>query len=287
MTASDPSYLNTDSSLMPADAETVAPDTSVNDDESRGNIRHTTQNGDEFYASGLYGGYYVDVQFTIDYISILHNMAQVCRRWLEIIKGTPGLWTFVADREPKNAPMTLARSQFHPIGISLRNRPFNKSVYAMVLNHSRRWIRADILFSPSNEEALRSLEDISVPILRRLRIEYITWVSDPTFILDLFRDHPPRLTSLALVNVTMRRWNSLIFGTHLYSLQLVEIRTFGPTREEFYDIFRACPKLAHLELVDVAFSGEMPQGSRVQLAGLETMILKPVSASDVIDIATM
>ncbi|KAG8999583.1 hypothetical protein FRB94_006095 [Tulasnella sp. JGI-2019a] len=165
--------------------------------------------------------------------------------------------------------------------------PLNKSVYATVSNHSRRWIRADIRFSPGNEESLRSLEDLSVPILRHLQIEYVTWKNSPTFVLDLFRDHLPELTSLALVDVTMRRWSSPIFGTHIYSLQLAGIRTSGPTREEFHNIPRACPKLTHLELVNVVFSGEIPQGSRVRLAGLQTVILKPVSASDVFDIGKM
>ncbi|KAG8988300.1 hypothetical protein FRB94_003393 [Tulasnella sp. JGI-2019a] len=239
------------------------------------------------YASGLCGRYYLDTQTTGHYAPKLHIMAQVCRQWLEIIKAAPELWTFVTDRDPKNAIVALDRSKSHPVGIGLREVPFNGSLYAVALNNSQRWVRADIRFSPSDQLALHELAEVSVPILQRLQLEFFYWDEDTVFVSDLFRDHPPRLTSLDLIQVAIRQWNSPIFGPHLHSLKLTRLRTSNPTREDLWGIFHACPELNHLELTHVNFSGEMPQGPRVQLPLLAALLLRPLSPSDAVDIARM
>ncbi|KAG8986274.1 hypothetical protein FRB93_005368 [Tulasnella sp. JGI-2019a] len=212
------------------------------------------------YVSGLCGGYYTDVVFADRYVQKLHSMAQVCRRWLEVIKCAPELWTFVSDQDPTNAHIALDRSQSHPIGLAFRCLPFNRSLYNMVLKHSHRWRR------------------------------FFDWKGSAAFVLDPFPDHPPRLISLTLVQVAMRRWKSPIFGSGLRSLDLACISNDGPTREDLRDIFQACPELAHLKLTYVTLSGDtsdLQLGPRVQLPLLHTLIIAPSSPNDIIDIARM
>ncbi|KAG8988305.1 hypothetical protein FRB94_003388 [Tulasnella sp. JGI-2019a] len=217
-------------------------------------------------------------------------MAQVCRRWLEIIKGAAELRTLMVDRIPPYANLALRRSKPYPIGLVFNSMVLNRSLCATALDHSNRWQRADIRFGAGDEKALRRLEDIDVSILRHLRLEFSTQGTGSTFLLDLFRDHPPKLTSLTLIAVGLRRWDSSIFGSHLHSLKLDRIRSFGPTYEDLRGVLCACPELAHLELGNIVFSGGtggVLQGSRVELPLLHTLILRTLTPADSIGIARM
>ncbi|KAG9029261.1 hypothetical protein FRB95_005535 [Tulasnella sp. JGI-2019a] len=242
------------------------------------------------YVSGLCGSSHMDLSQG-PYVPKLHNLGQVCRRWLEIVKGTPKLWAFVTDLDPVNVALALDRSQSHPLGVAFAHMPLRRPLYATVLNHSQRWIRLDIQVSPREVEILHGLEKVCAPVLQHLRLELSTSNKNTTIILDLFRDHPPRLTSLALVGIAMHNWNSPIFGPHLHSLQLERIHTSGPTREDLRSILHTCPELAHLELAYVVFSdgsgGFPPLGPRVQLPLLHSLLLRPVSSADAMDIARM
>ncbi|KAG8984756.1 hypothetical protein FRB93_006334 [Tulasnella sp. JGI-2019a] len=216
-------------------------------------------------------------------------MAQVCRTWLEIIKGTPELWAHIRDQHLWNANLALRKSQSHPFEIIFKRVPFNEPLFNAVLEHSHRWRGASIWAGPGNVEALRKLEEISVPILQDFLLDLFT--KNIPIVLDLFRDHSPKLTSLVLVWVAMSRWNSPIFGSHLHTLILVNITAFGPTRDELRGIFCACPKLTHSELTRVAFSSKTSEvllsGSRVKLPLLHKLLLIPTSSTDVMDIAKM
>ncbi|KAG8992296.1 hypothetical protein FRB93_002402 [Tulasnella sp. JGI-2019a] len=208
-------------------------------------------------------------------------MARDCQR-------RPKLWAFVTDLDPANVALSLDRSQSHPLGVAFTHMPLHRSLYATVLNHSQRWIRVDIRVSPGEEETLRGLEKVCAPVLQHLRLELSTAT---TIILDLFRDHPPRLTSLALVDIAIRSWNSPIFGSHLHSLHLERIHTSGPTREDLRSIMHTCPELAHLVLAQVVFSdgsgGLSPSGPRVRLPLLHTLLLRPTLSTDAMEIARM
>ncbi|KAG9035062.1 hypothetical protein FRB95_012081 [Tulasnella sp. JGI-2019a] len=243
------------------------------------------------YASGLSEGYNMDVESASYYVSKLHTVARVCRRWLDIIKGAPELWTLVTDRDPANATLALDKSGLHPFSLALTSTPLNTPLYDKVLSHSRRWRRADIRVVPGDEKALRRLEEISTPLLQHLQIECPRWGRNSALSVDLFRDHPPKLASLALINITIHPWNSPIFGSHLHTLKLTRIHTSGPTRENLYGILLACPALAHLELINVAFSGEAgdwrPQIPSLQLPLLHTLRLRPSSPFDALDVARM
>ncbi|KAG8993367.1 hypothetical protein FRB94_010821 [Tulasnella sp. JGI-2019a] len=136
---------------------------------------------------------------------------------------------------------------------------------------------------------LRRLEAVRAPILQHLLLHLNHWGRSGTLVLDPFRDHPPELTSLTLVEVTMRRWDSTIFGPRLHKLNLARIFTSGPTREDLRVVFRSCPNLAHLGLERVTLSDEanrfLPQGPPVQLLLLHTLVLDLCSPVDAIDIA--
>ncbi|KAG8986644.1 hypothetical protein FRB95_004868 [Tulasnella sp. JGI-2019a] len=239
-------------------------------------------------ASGLCGRYHVDTRSSEPYVPRLQIMAQVCRRWREIINGAPELWTFVTDKDRANIIMVLDRSRAHPIGLSFRDQPIDKSLYATVLNHSHRWVRASIEVDRHDQEVLRRLEEVDVPMLQHLVLEIPALNRHSIFILDLFRDHPPQLTSLTLIEVAIRRWDSPVFGPRLHELKLIRIRTSGPTLETLRSILRACPELAHLELKMVALSNEINglllQAPIVQLPLLHTLVLKQLSPTDTIDI---
>ncbi|KAG9003385.1 hypothetical protein FRB94_003153 [Tulasnella sp. JGI-2019a] len=135
-------------------------------------------------------------------------MAQVCRRWREIINGAPELWTFVTDQDKASTAIVLDRSREHPIGIWLREDPIDESLYVAVLAQSHRWILADIEVHRDDQEALRRLEEVDAPMLKCLVLEVSALDRHSIFVLDLLRDHPPQLTSLTLVEVAMRFWNS-------------------------------------------------------------------------------
>ncbi|KAG9003382.1 hypothetical protein FRB94_003150 [Tulasnella sp. JGI-2019a] len=218
-------------------------------------------------------------------------MAQVCRRWREIINGAPELWTFVTDQDKASIIMVLDTSRTHPIGLSFRDKSIDESLYAAVLDHSHRWIRASIEVSRHDQEVLRRLEGVNVPMLEHLVLEIPALDRHSTFILDLFRDHPPQLISLTLVEVAIRRWDSPVFGPRLRELKLIRIRTFGPTLENLRSVLCACPELAHLELKMVGLSkginGLLPQGHPVQLPLLHTLVLRLLSPTDTIDILRM
>ncbi|KAG8988303.1 hypothetical protein FRB94_003390 [Tulasnella sp. JGI-2019a] len=239
------------------------------------------------YASGVYGEYYT---FEGYYISKLHDMAQVCRRWLKIIKGAAELWTCVTDQVPSHTFLPLKRSESHTFSLFLTRMPLERSLYNVVLNHSHRWRQAHIRFSPGDEDALRGLEEVRVPLLRHLHLESLSWGESSIFILDLFRAHPPKLMSLALTDIMMYCWNSPVFGSHLRSFKLDPIDRFGPTREDLYYILIACPELAYLELVHITLSdgiGVFGQTPRVKLSLLHTLILTTLSPVDTIDVIGM
>ncbi|KAG8988288.1 hypothetical protein FRB94_014747 [Tulasnella sp. JGI-2019a] len=241
------------------------------------------------YTSGIYGSFFG--AHTSPYISKLHGMAQVCRRWLEIIKDAAKLWTFVTDRTPAYASLALKRSQSHTINLSIASRPLDRLLYAAVLNHSHRWIRADIRLSRPNQEALHMLETVSAPMLRHLKLVVPSWNTNTVVTLDLFPDQPPKLASLALIAVSIHRWNSPIFGCHLHSLVISRTYSSGPTREDLVGIFRACPTLENMDLSFITFPGEtsrsLAQGLPVQLPLLRTLLLSQISSNDLIDIARM
>ncbi|KAG9004765.1 hypothetical protein FRB94_002082 [Tulasnella sp. JGI-2019a] len=205
-------------------------------------------------------------------------MVRVCRRWREII-------------DTKNAYLALDKSQSHPFELVFTRIPVNGPLYTAVLEQSNRWIRADLRFVPSDKDAIFRLEEVDVPLLQHFQLDYCPWDQFATFTLDPFRDHPPKLTTLVLTDIAMYRWNSPISGPHLRSLGLETILTSGPTREDLRGILCACPKLAHLELVQVAFSGVtsglLLQGPRVSLPLLHTLLLTPISPTDATDIANM
>ncbi|KAG9030383.1 hypothetical protein FRB95_003982 [Tulasnella sp. JGI-2019a] len=242
------------------------------------------------HVCGLCGGYYTDDDYKGHYVSKPHNMAQVCRRWLDIIKGAPELWTFISDRDPTIANLALVKSRSHPIGVVLKNLTIDPTAYSRLLKHAHRWIRVDIRLNSRDKDALRRLKEVRAPILQHLNVGFYAWDEHTTLPLDLFRDDSPRLTSLALESVTIGRWNSPIFGSSLRSLELTCIYAFGPTRTDLLAIFNACPELARLELTHVTLSDDgtgLPQGPRVQLPRLHTLILGPSSPTDAVDIAKM
>ncbi|KAG8988311.1 hypothetical protein FRB94_003382 [Tulasnella sp. JGI-2019a] len=241
------------------------------------------------YASGLCGGYYVDVKFADHYIPKLHIMAQVCRRWLEVIKTAPELWMLITDRDPINAILALDRSQLYPLSLVFDSGPLDIPLYAVVLGHAYRWRRADLRLITGDEEALRRLGEVGAPLLKHLQLESPSWERNFIFTLNLFREFPPKLTSLALINVRTHHWNSPLFGSHLHSLKLECINTF--TREDLRGIFLACPALTHLELKGVAFAGSAgggrPQGPPIQLFRLRTLRIRLMSPSDAGDVMGM
>ncbi|KAG9023389.1 hypothetical protein FRB95_013183 [Tulasnella sp. JGI-2019a] len=164
------------------------------------------------WSSGLCRRYYMETRLgrrpIVSYISRLQIMAQVCRRWREIINGAPELWTFVTDQDKASTAIVLDRSREHPIGIWLREDPIGESLYVAVLAQSHRWILADIEVHRDDQEALRRLEEVDAPMLKCLVLEVSALDRHSIFVLDLLRDHPPQLTSLTLVEVAMRFWNS-------------------------------------------------------------------------------
>ncbi|KAG8986643.1 hypothetical protein FRB94_003152 [Tulasnella sp. JGI-2019a] len=243
------------------------------------------------WASGLSGRYHMDTRSSEPYVPRLQIMARVCRTWREIIEGTPALWAFITDQDKASAIMALNRSQSHPIGLSFGDKRIDEALYTKVLNHSHRWIRASIQVRRRDEEkALQRLEEVNMPILQHLALGIPAWDRRP-FVLDLFRDHPPQLTSLTLIKVAMRRWDAPVFGPRLRELKLMRIHTSGPTRENLHSILYACPELAHLELETVALSNEtnelLPRRPPVQLPLLRTLVLKQLSPADAIDVLRM
>ncbi|KAG8868425.1 histone methyltransferase set1 [Tulasnella sp. 331] len=234
------------------------------------------------HASGVLGTYYAGSQ-SIAYIPTLHNIAQVCRRWLEIVKAAPELWTFIADEPLALAwsMMALARSRSHPFSLTLRATSLNESLYAAVIDQSHRWIRANIRVG---SRAAKKLERLSAPILEHFELEFAAQgINDIPggIILNLFRENPPRLRSLTLKQVVMRQWDSPIFSHRLRSLKLWHISHVGLNGESLLGIFRACQELEYLELDKVALAGE-PLVSRhavLQLPLLHDLSLKsPTSA---------
>ncbi|KAG8985839.1 hypothetical protein FRB94_003403 [Tulasnella sp. JGI-2019a] len=134
------------------------------------------------------------------------------------------------------------------------------------------------------------LEEIDVPMLQHFVLRNLSR-SRHTYVLDLFRDHPPQLTSLALDGVVMRRWDTPVFSPRLCELKLKHILTSGPTHENLRSILCACPELAHLELKMVKFSNEtnglLLQRPPAQLPLLHTLVLKQLSSTDTIDVLRM
>ncbi|KAG9009932.1 hypothetical protein FRB94_011214 [Tulasnella sp. JGI-2019a] len=240
------------------------------------------------YVSGVYGASYIDDGSASDYVSKLHNMAQVCQRWLEIIKGAAELWTFVTNENPTYASLALKRSRSHPFSFSLAFQPLNESLYTMVLDHSHRWRGANIRFHRTNYQALRRPESVSAPMFQHLKLAISILSTGSSVILNLFLEYPSRLTSLDLVGISIHRWNSPIFGPRLRSLSLEDS---SPTRGELFSIFRACPALGYLVLKNVTFSdetsGSLPQGSLARLPLLHTLKLIKISPTDIMEIAIM
>ncbi|KAG8993675.1 hypothetical protein FRB94_010482 [Tulasnella sp. JGI-2019a] len=185
------------------------------------------------------------------YWKSLHLLAQVCRQWLVIIKGSPVLWTEVSEDQPKWAwTAALALSRTHPLHITLRFRcqPFDGALWGTVVQRIPHWEEAVITAIPPQEQ-LRKLESVPALRLRHFSLLLEQCIDAPV-VLDLFSGQAPGLRSLKLENVALPSWDSCLLAG-LQSLSLENIHHSRLSFRHLVSILHANPNIRDLRLVDV------------------------------------
>lgn len=199
------------------------------------------------------------------YYQRLHLLAQVCRLWAEVVKGSPELWWLVNGRDPSSEWTTaLHRSRDSLIvfkyGLYGDGAAFDHHLWSSVSQHLHRWKTADLAFNFAEAGLSHSftLLENAAPALETMRMRSSRPFTEQ-ITLDLFNGYAPKLTTLDITNVAFRDWSSPVLQG-LTSLWLGFVSYSGPSLEQMLDVLRASPRLDWLSLNNIRFSSDAAVG---------------------------
>ncbi|KAG8864097.1 hypothetical protein FRB96_006971 [Tulasnella sp. 330] len=160
--------------------------------------------------------------FKTYYMAVL-KLGRVSRRWRDIVKGAPALWTMLNSSHPAwTWHLTLERSAGHGLDVYFQSLHINLPLFLDMISSSiHRWRKATVMFPLPLDYG--GLEQKPAPLLRSPDL-----VSSSPLVLqhDLFRGHAPGPQHLGLESISLHDWTSpLIFG--LRSLELFNINVAG------------------------------------------------------------
>lgn len=184
------------------------------------------------------------------YFRVLYQLLSTSKRWEEVIKGTPELWTMVESRCPPQVwKAALERSGSAPLDVECRlygygvDRSVDDSMFPTTARHVGRWRTAKLHLTTKQD--LTVLESSTAPQLKGLDLS-VHLRSTKT--LDLFKGYAPKLSSLTLTRVAVKPWSSPILHNLVY-LQISNcLSDDGPTLSQILDILSSSPELESLWL---------------------------------------
>ncbi|KAG9037821.1 hypothetical protein FS837_001391 [Tulasnella sp. UAMH 9824] len=161
----------------------------------------------------------------------LKTIASVAWMWLNIVKGSPGLWAALDSRTPVALlPIFFKRAGVLPFTIRMHYPPLNdggeernsRAFLDMVLPMLGRWREASLILHREQSDPAETLGMLEkpAPFLEEFHLKSeMAWSGGQ---IDLFQGHAPNLTEMT-IDVLPIRWSSSIFHNIVY----VGIRELG------------------------------------------------------------
>ncbi|KAG8861924.1 hypothetical protein FRB96_002367 [Tulasnella sp. 330] len=225
------------------------------------------------------------------YFVRLQRLAQVCRAWNVIIKGSAELWNVInLSHDDSTIRIALDRSKACPLKLMVRqDGPHTNAMptWPEVSAQMRRWGEMDV--------ALRNIQDaeeLAVPLeksgpmaLNRLKL----YVNQGGELAELFGGQTPKLVHVDLQGVIVRQWNPAVLQ-QLRWLALSNIEMDNDqhiwTTEKVLDVLQECPRLSYLAIRKVKFEeGNATERKLIRLQVLEHLILEGISSNAIQRIA--
>ncbi|KAG9027641.1 hypothetical protein FS837_004199, partial [Tulasnella sp. UAMH 9824] len=211
-------------------------------------------------------------------------LCEVCKRWSDVIHGTPSLWATVDILDPPAIiSVAISRSANHPLNLigapsygpvkyasSLPDRCDEFAKTAMM--YSKRWQSIELVAQASEE--VFAIMNAPAPHLRSLEVKSIVQSRLPFQKGGImFQETDPQLHRLGLHGIAIP-WNSYILRDLRY-LSISGLDEFAPSCEETLEILRTCPGLVEVDLsLKPAAPAEIPKkGTPFALAELHSMSL--------------
>ncbi|KAG8997269.1 hypothetical protein FRB90_012531 [Tulasnella sp. 427] len=209
------------------------------------------------------------------------TIAGVCQHWRAVLKGTPTLWSAICCVEDRKIISNALRNS-GVVGLEFglrawdgRNRPFFYQKRAdiltrhwrswnLVLKHRSRWrsVNLQLIQVPPVDITTKLLGPGPPPGLREFSIQVFEAGRPPANALELIRGPLPNLRRLALQIVSIE-WSEF-FAPQLINLRLTDIRRFGPTLLQLFDILVACPSLERVVIKAVSSLHDIPTPQSLQ-----------------------
>lgn len=226
-------------------------------------------------------------------------LERVCRRWRDIIRRTPRLWTNIkacprsADiRDSRTASLLeasekwIARSGKHPLVVVVRAKPILwhvperfdsiKMFFAMLCRQSARWKEIEFVVNHCNFDVFPELDEGCFPILESLTIRttaYVPGYTRPrsTHFMQALKTMP-NLRSADIEDPELLEW--ILPWSQLTSLRLhntllgPDVRDTFPTRNYILNVLSECSNLRTLRLSLFYEGHNWPVNNRVVLPHL-------------------
>ncbi|KAJ7932352.1 hypothetical protein B0H13DRAFT_1701265 [Mycena leptocephala] len=165
-------------------------------------------------------------------------LTHICRKWQEIVLGTPALWSAISAYKDIPSEQTarifdtwLKRSRFCPLSVQIIDVTDVAEILAAVVPHRARWEYLDLYLSPSD---LRIL-DGPMPLLRHLDL----FLDFPVVATEVFTFREVPLLRTAILNDDAA--SSLVLPwAQLTSLTLVTVypRAYVPILQKTTNLIR-------------------------------------------------
>lgn len=192
-------------------------------------------------------------QFDPAYWAQLQEIRLVCKRWNEIIEGTPSLWALISSHMNRiRIQESLHFSGSHDLTVSAFVG--NEEFWERILPHASRW--ADLVINGvQHEESMEKVRSTSVPRLTSLTL---AWCDDG--VVDAFSGKLLSLKHLMLHRAPCP-WSPADFqSASLKSLRLIE-HPFRSSHDTFqmFEILRSCTELVTFHLSASRTPPSLPQ----------------------------
>ncbi|KAG8950946.1 hypothetical protein FRC04_007010 [Tulasnella sp. 424] len=219
----------------------------------------------------------------------LLTLCKVCKRWRDVIGGTPSLWATIDVRDPPALiSVAISRSSNHPlniIGVSSSSPPKywglpvgSKRFENLAIVHSRRWRFVQLVVA-SSEDA-QALINAPAPRLQSLEVRStvqcrVNFQKEGS----MLRETGNGLRRLALHGLAIPWSGCMLHGLRYLSISGVD--EFAPSFDEILGVLRMCQALVEVDLAlrPTATVGTSKNECPFTLSQLRSMTFRPVSPS--------
>lgn len=213
----------------------------------------------------------------------MHILAQVCKKWADILVGSPAFWNQLCGYlsiPSLNRSLRLSANRPLAVNFQFRGHGQTKGEMATLLSlacqHIYRWESASVSVSPEGLAALQTsqaplLRCLELRVLRERRPEEVEVARTP--VLHLFQGHAPHLTELTLSGVGLKDWNSGL----LRNLRLLELKHLGdsaPSLQQILNAIRRCNRLEILDLADIRTQGHPERLDTIHIPDITSIAIR-------------